>query len=144
MNGERHYYAGMFKLQTTQLFDNEEQEEADGSGGVQEVLSLVQQTHTAQGNQVKGSPFFGSHVSSSIGRVAVSPPASGGRYVSSSIGRAAVSKTAGWGFESLLTCERATGEHVGGQEILRRLLVKSPLTCTVSELETMTDHRKYS
>ena len=25
-------------------------------------------------------------------------------YVSSSIGRAAVSKTAGWGFESLLTC----------------------------------------
>ena len=26
-------------------------------------------------------------------------------YVSGSIGRAAVSKTAGWGFESLLTCE---------------------------------------
>jgi hypothetical protein len=26
-------------------------------------------------------------------------------YVSSSIGRVAVSKTAGWGFESLLTCD---------------------------------------
>ena len=26
------------------------------------------------------------------------------KYVSGSIGRAAVSKTAGWGFESLLTC----------------------------------------
>ena len=42
-------------------------------------------------------------------------------YVSSSIGRAAVSKTAGWGFESLLTCD--TTEHgedslllIGGRE----------------------------
>ena len=44
-------------------------------------------------------------------------------YVSSSIGRAAVSKTAGWGFESLLTCDMTErGEDslakIGGRKII--------------------------
>jgi hypothetical protein len=37
----------MHRLQASELHDHEEQEEADGQGGVQEVLRLVQQAHPA-------------------------------------------------------------------------------------------------
>jgi hypothetical protein len=77
---ERYYHVGMHKLQASELYNDEEQEETVRTRRVQEVLPVVQQTHTAQGDKIVLD------------------------YVSSSIGRAAVSKTAGWGFESLLTC----------------------------------------
>ncbi len=67
-------------MQAAELHHDEKQEEAVGPRRVQEILSSLREAHAAQGDEII-------------------------RYVSSLIGRAAVSKTAGWGFESLLTCD---------------------------------------
>jgi hypothetical protein len=52
---ERYYHFGMLDLQASQLQCNEEQEEANGEGGVQEVLPLVQQAYAPQRDEVKKS-----------------------------------------------------------------------------------------
>jgi alpha-beta hydrolase superfamily lysophospholipase len=42
----------MHNLQTPELFSDQEQKETNRTRGVQEVLSLVQEAHAAQGNEV--------------------------------------------------------------------------------------------
>jgi hypothetical protein len=42
----------VYELQATKLFGDKKQEEANRQGGIQEVLSLVQQAHATQGNKV--------------------------------------------------------------------------------------------
>ncbi len=43
----------MHRLQTQELLDDEEPEEAFRSGGTEEVLPLLQQAHGPQGNEVR-------------------------------------------------------------------------------------------
>src|SRR5512138_1080381 len=96
----------MYRLQEPELLHDEEQEEAFGAGGAQEILPALQQAHGAQGDEV-GQPRRGFL----LPRLRCSYRGGMFTYVSSSIGRAAVSKTAGWGFESLLTCQRFVRIH---------------------------------
>lgn len=49
---ERHHHARVHGVQTPELHDDQEQEEAVWSRRVQEILRVVQQAHPAQGNQV--------------------------------------------------------------------------------------------
>jgi hypothetical protein len=48
----------MFELQATQLLDDEEPQKANGPGGVQEILSVVQQAYPAQRDEVAGDISF--------------------------------------------------------------------------------------
>ena len=50
-------------------------------------------------------------------------------YVTSSIGRAAVSKTAGWGFESLVTCNVSEGRMSGEGTTNARVLNPTVVSC---------------
>jgi hypothetical protein len=42
----------VYELQATKLFGDEEQKEANREGGIQKILSLVQQAHSTQGDKV--------------------------------------------------------------------------------------------
>ena len=48
----RNHYPAVSGLQEPELFDDQEQEDHDGSSGVQEVLQHVPEAHASQGNQV--------------------------------------------------------------------------------------------
>ena len=45
----------MFRVQTPELHDDEEQEDHDGKAGTEEVLPSRSEAHITQGNEVKRS-----------------------------------------------------------------------------------------
>jgi hypothetical protein len=52
MHHERHHQPGVHRVQTAQLQHDEEQEEDDGTAGVQQVLPFLPEAYGAQGNEV--------------------------------------------------------------------------------------------
>src|SRR5436309_14816358 len=84
----------MYRVQTSELHHDEEQEDHDGEAGTEEVLPSRSETHSPPGEQIRNKPLRACfcrllrHL-----------------QANSSTGRAAVSKTAGWGFKSLLACQ---------------------------------------
>src|SRR2546427_499256 len=77
----RHHLARMHHVSAAELFDDEEQADASGPHGAEEVLPVVSQAHAAQGDEVVA------------GRRGVALTA-----------RAPDSKSGGWGVESLHPC----------------------------------------
>jgi hypothetical protein len=84
---ERHYSFSMHRMQGQKLFQHEEQEEHYRQDSVEEVLQKLQASYAAQrdkgmkGTRIKDRP------------VALTA-------------RASDSKSEGWGFESLLACQK--------------------------------------
>src|SRR5262249_54431182 len=101
LNHARPDHAGLQRLQAPELHHDEEQAQASGPGGAPEVLSVLPDAQTPQGN--------------AIGTARSSRPARGARDSRpvAPIGRASVSKTECWGFESLLACHFQSGDRRG-------------------------------
>src|SRR5438067_6399471 len=99
----------MYRVQTSELHDDEEQEDHDGEAGTEEVLPSRSEAHSPPGVEIRRSTY--PEAAEARRRIWNKPlRACFCRLLrlmqaNSSIGRAAVSKTAGWGFKSLLACQ---------------------------------------
>ena len=97
----------MYGLQDAELLDDEEQTHPSRPSRVEEVLSVVPQTHAAQRDEVASvsGGFAAATDGGGFGRGA-QPPSERNRGVALTA-RAPDSKSGGWGFESLHPCHRS-------------------------------------
>src|SRR5204862_8079867 len=93
---KRNQHLPLHRVQTSELYDDEEQEDDDGEAGAEEVLPSRSEAHGSPGDEVRRGNKSSKPCFCTLLRHL---------QANSSTGRAAVSKTAGWGFEPLLACQ---------------------------------------